>query len=33
MRQEIDPVDLGILWDRLNAITNEITSALVRTPF
>ena len=33
MRQEIDPVDLGILWDRLNAITNEITSALVRTSF
>ncbi len=32
MRQ-LDPVSLGIMWDRLNAVTNEITTALVRTSF
>ncbi len=29
----MDAIDLGIMWDRLIAITNEITSALVRTSF
>ena len=29
----IDPVSLGILWDRLISITNEIVQALVRTSF
>ena len=29
----IDPVDLGIMWDRLVAITDEIVSTLVRTSF
>ena len=28
-----DPVSLGILWDRLISITNEIVEALVRTSF
>ena len=31
--QDMDAVSLGIMWDRLIAITNEITSALVRTSF
>ena len=29
----IDPVSLGILWDRLISITNEIVQTLVRTSF
>ena len=29
----VDPVNLGILWDRLISITNEIVQALVRTSF
>jgi N-methylhydantoinase B len=29
----IDPVLLGIMWDRLNAITSEMTAALIRTSF
>ncbi len=29
----LDPVSLGIMWDRLVAITDEIVSALVRTSF
>ena len=29
----IDPVSLGILWDRLISITDEIVNALVRTSF
>ena len=29
----IDPVSLGILWDRLISITDEVLSALVRTSF
>ncbi|HVT50273.1 MAG TPA: hydantoinase B/oxoprolinase family protein, partial [Dongiaceae bacterium] len=28
-----DPVTLGIMWDRLAAITNEMTMALTRTSF
>jgi N-methylhydantoinase B len=28
-----DPVTLGIMWDRLNAITSEMTAALIRTSF
>jgi N-methylhydantoinase B len=31
--REIDPVSLGILWDRLISITNEIVQTLVRTSF
>ena len=31
--QQIDPVSLGILWDRLISITNEIVQTLVRTSF
>lgn len=30
---EYDPVSLGILWDRLISITDEIVSTLVRTSF
>lgn len=30
---QIDPVSLGILWDRLISITNEIVQTLVRTSF
>lgn len=30
---KIDPVSLGILWDRLISITNEIVQTLVRTSF
>src|SRR6185436_12926592 len=29
----IDPVSLGIMWDRLISITDEVLSALVRTSF
>jgi N-methylhydantoinase B len=29
----LDPVDLGILWDRLISVTNEIVQTLVRTSF
>ena len=29
----IDPVSLGILWDRLISISNEIVHTLVRTSF
>jgi N-methylhydantoinase B len=32
-KQQIDPVSLGILWDRLISITNEIVQTLVRTSF
>jgi len=28
-----DPVSLGIMWDRLNSITDEMTNALIRTSF
>jgi N-methylhydantoinase B len=31
--KQIDPVSLGILWDRLISITNEIVQTLVRTSF
>ena len=31
--EDMDAVSLGIMWDRLIAITNEITSALIRTSF
>ncbi len=30
---QIDPVDLGIMWDRLIAITDEILLSIVRTAF
>jgi N-methylhydantoinase B len=30
---KIDKVTLGIMWDRLIAISNEVLSALVRTSF
>ncbi|MBM3489315.1 MAG: hydantoinase B/oxoprolinase family protein [Alphaproteobacteria bacterium] len=33
MTERIDPVTLGILWDRLISITNEIVETLVRTSF
>ena len=33
MRDEFDPVSLGILWDRLVSITDEMLAALVRTSF
>ena len=33
MAATIDAVDLGIMWDRLIAITDEIVSTLVRTSF
>lgn len=33
MKGRIDPVSLGILWDRLISITNEIVQTLVRTSF
>ena len=33
MSNAIDPVSLGILWDRLISITNEIVQTLVRTSF
>ena len=29
----LDAISLGIMWDRLVAITDEIVSALVRTSF
>jgi N-methylhydantoinase B len=32
-KKQIDPVSLGILWDRLISITNEIVQTLVRTSF
>jgi len=32
-KSQIDPVSLGILWDRLISITNEIVQTLVRTSF
>ena len=32
MRQ-LDPVSLGIMWDRMISITDEVMSALVRTSF
>ena len=28
-----DSIDLGIMWDRLISITDEIVSALIRTSF
>ena len=31
--KHLDAVNLGIMWDRLIAITNETTSALIRTSF
>jgi N-methylhydantoinase B len=31
--KQIDPVDLGIMWDRLIAITDEILLSIVRTAF
>lgn len=31
--QTFDPVSLGILWDRLISVTNEIVQTLVRTSF
>ena len=31
--QVFDPVSLGILWDRLVSITNEVVEVLVRTSF
>ena len=31
--KEFDAVSLGILWDRLVSITDEIESTLVRTSF
>ena len=31
--QDFDAVNLGIMWDRLIAITDEVTSALVRSSF
>ena len=31
--KDFDAVDLGIMWDRLIAITNETTSSLIRTSF
>ena len=30
---EMDPVSLGIMWDRLTAITDEILLSIVRTSF
>src|SRR4030042_5141157 len=30
---KFDPVSLGIMWDRLISITDEILTALVRTSF
>jgi len=33
MRNKFDPVSLGILWDRLISITDEILATLVRTSF
>ena len=33
LAKQIDPVSLGILWDRLISITNEIVQTLVRTSF
>ena len=33
MINEFDPIGLGILWDRLISITDEILAALVRTSF
>jgi N-methylhydantoinase B/oxoprolinase/acetone carboxylase alpha subunit len=30
---ELDPISLGIYWDRLISITDEIVSTLVRTSF
>lgn len=33
VKSQIDPVSLGILWDRLISITNEIVQTLVRTSF
>ena len=33
MRNKFDPVSLGILWDRLISITDEILVTLVRTSF
>jgi N-methylhydantoinase B len=31
--RQFDPVTLGIMWDRLTAITSEMTAALIRTSF
>lgn len=31
--QQIDPIDLGIMWDRLISITDAILMAMVRTSF
>lgn len=31
--EEIDPIDLGIMWDRLVSITDAILSAMIRTSF
>ncbi len=33
MAKSFDAVTLGIMWDRLNAITSEMTAALIRTSF
>ena len=33
MSKTLDPVSVGIMWDRLVAIADEIVSALVRTSF
>ena len=33
MSKEFDAVAVGVIWDRLVAITNEVVSALVRTSF
>ena len=31
--KKIDPVDLGIMWDRLTSITDEVLISIVRTAF
>ena len=33
MTPSFDPISLGILWDRLISITDEIVETLVRTSF
>ena len=33
MMSQYDPVDLGIMWDRLISITDEMITALIRTSF
>jgi N-methylhydantoinase B len=33
MSRQIDSVDLGIMWDRLTAITDEVLISIVRTAF